>query len=502
MHALEHSARIRSVREDVAIRQQGVVEAAAAFDPTLFMESRFTRTNEPVGNTLTTGGPDRFKEQIWNYKAGLKKKTALGGQLEVSQDIGSLDNNSIFLEPPRQGNAQLTLSYEQPLLNGAGCEYNNSLIVLAEIDTGVAVSRTTKELQDHLQSVANAYWDLYLQRAAFVQKQRSFERAKSICQELSVRQAVDASKSQVVRARSAVEMRRAELARAAASVRDAEARIRALINHPGLKHAPDIEMIPAMAPVVDYVPVSREDALVTALSHRPEISEATQQLDAASVRLKMSKNEMLPTLSLVVESYVNGLRGGRNIGTALQDQFNTGGPSYSAGITGELPIGNRAARARNQRRQAELRKLSAQYEELIANLSTEVEVAVRDVQTNHREIAGRYSSLRAAHAEREYLEQRWRLLPGDDRSASFLLEDLLDAQERLAAAEFSFVQAKVDYAKSQMTLKRAMGVLLQHEPVVAPQPPHAAMQPAPHAATGSAQPQPAGATGGRYPLPR
>jgi hypothetical protein len=53
-----------------------------------------------------------------------------------------------------------------------------------------------------------------------------------------------------------------------------------------------------------------------------------------------------------------------------------------------------------------------------------------------------------------------------------LIEDLLDAQERLADEERAFVRAQVAYAMSWVQLRKAMGVLLRlenpsHSPLVA-----------------------------------
>ena len=54
-------------------------------------------------------------------------------------------------------------------------------------------------------------------------------------------------------------------------------------------------------------------------------------------------------------------------------------------------------------------------------------------------------------------------LPGDDRSATFILEDLLDAQERRTQAESQLVTAKVNYLVSIARLQQAMGTLLINE---------------------------------------
>jgi len=71
----------------------------------------------------------------------------------------------------------------------------------------------------------------------------------------------------------------------------------------------------------------------------------------------------------------------------------------------------------------------------------------------------------AAQADLNYLQRRWELLPGDERAASFALEDLLDAQDRLAFEERSFAETQVEYTLSLTRLNRATGTLLRHEQI-------------------------------------
>ncbi len=95
----------------------------------------------------------------------------------------------------------------------------------------------------------------------------------------------------------------------------------------------------------------------------------------------------------------------------------------------------------------------------------EVEVAVREVRSTNREVHGHYRSMVASQSETDYLRERWQLLPGEDRATSFLLQDLLDSQDRLATQEFSFVEAQLVYMVSLRTLNRVMGTLLDYEQV-------------------------------------
>jgi outer membrane protein TolC len=464
VEALRHSARVRAISDNAIVAETAIVRADAEFDVHAFMESKFVRTSVPTGSELEAGvDRPRLREGDWHYRAGLRRKNQHGGRFEVSQRIGTRDSNSEFFVPENQGNARLTLSYNQPLLNGAGRAYNTSLIVLANIDTRIATDRTATELQDHLLAVTEALWELYFQRSVLLQRQRHLQRAEVILAWLEQRRDVDSLDSQIARARAAVAMRRSELIRAATAIRNAEARTRALVNSPDMLANRNSELVPAQPPMAQFVPASMEEALITALENRPEIDAATQAIQAARVRLDIAMNELLPVLDVVLETYVSGLRGDHDIGRSWVDQFSVGEPSYTAGLVFEVPLHRRAAMANQQRRRAELRQLSNQFQATLENLHAEVEIAVREVDTSYREVQAKYHSMTAEGANVAYLQGRWERLAGDDRAASFILEDLLDAQDRLAIAESGFAQAQVEYTLSLTRLNRATGTLLKHE---------------------------------------
>ena len=460
---LSHSLKIRAVSQTAAIRAEDIIRAEAEFDPTAFMEAKFVDTTDPVGNTLVTGGPSRLNDHHFTYDAGFRKKTTTGASLELSQQLGHQNNNSVFFLPQNQGNARLSLSYTQPLLNGAGTPYNTSFVVLADINTQIAKGDYFVELQDQLLEVTHAYWQLYMERAIMLQKQRHLQRAEEILAELRGRLEIDALRSQIVRAEAAVASRRAELARSNSMVRNVESQIRALVNSPELSLQRSPEMIPRELPFRQLFPVDLHAAIQTAIRHRPEIDQATKRINAASVRLNMSRNELLPSLSLILESYLSGLEGRSRVGRAFTEQFDTGAPSYSIGLQLESPIWNRAASARLRQREIELNQLSTEFQSTIENLSSEVEIAVREVTATYQEVNAKFAAMAATVAELKYLRERWELLPGDDRAASLLLEDILNSQERLMDEETSLVRAQVGYVRALANLKRATGTLMGYE---------------------------------------
>ena len=463
--ALTHSAQIRVIKEVPLIRETAIVEAEAEFDWASFVESEFVDTSDPVGNTLQTGGPTRFREDDFATSAGVRRKNRMGGRFEIAQEVGHRDSNSVFFTPPNQGNARLTFSYTQPILKGAGRAYNTRLTMLAEIDSEASENEFSAELQNHLLEITRAYWELYLQRSNLLQKQRLRAAAQEVLQELQRREDLDALRSQIVRAKAAVASRVAEVERAKMGIGNSESRIRALVNDPELGNSVDSELIPKTRPHQFHEPMQIGSAVETAFQHRPELSRAIQQVRAAGVRLDVSRNELLPFLNLVVESYVSGLRGNSNVGGAILDQYQTGEPSYTVGLQYEKPFGNRRARARFTRRRLELRQLESQVQATMSSLRYEVEVAVREVTTSFREMQANYQAVLGEEAEVSYLYDRWTLLPGEARSASIILEELLDAQERLSAAELAFTNSQLNFNVSQMAYQRALGTLLETEQI-------------------------------------
>ncbi len=61
--AISHSPQIRAGTYLPLAQESKIIEAQSEFDLRAFVESTFDRPSDPVGNTLTTGGPSRFPAQ-------------------------------------------------------------------------------------------------------------------------------------------------------------------------------------------------------------------------------------------------------------------------------------------------------------------------------------------------------------------------------------------------------------------------------------------------------
>jgi outer membrane protein len=454
------SPQIKVMREVAPIREDAIVEAQGDFDPKAFVETKFLDTSDPVGSVLTTGGPDRYIDQNWNYSTGLRKRTLTGAQIELSQKIGYEDSNSLYFLPALQGSSRLSLNITQPLLNGAGQAYNSRLIVLAQIDAQSARDSVSKDLQTLLLEVYQAYWDLHLQRALLLQKRRLYERGVDVCQKLEGRKEIDAVGGQLARAKAAVASRYGSMIRQETDLLNADAKLRTLMNDPYLLANRGQELIPMQMPLRTALPLTFEDSLVVALYHRPEINQARTELKAAAIRQDVAKNELRPVLNLILSTYVSGLEGDVNIGKAMNDQFTQGRPTYSTGVTFEVPLGNRTARSKFDRRRLEIIQLTSQLVAATSNVRLEVEKAVREIKTTYREMLCQAHAIMGNLSEIDYLNARWEASLDEQRSSAVLLDDLLNAHDRLARSEGLYATALVAYNAGFAHLNRATGTLL------------------------------------------
>jgi len=464
--ALACSPLVKSILTEPQIRRSDLVVVDAEFDTTAFIEGNFADINEPVGSLLTTGNDaTRFLDQTFSSSAGLRKRARAGGSLEVVQRGGFQSNNSSLLDPNPQGTTRLEINFTQPLLKDRGRAVNNTRVLLAQIDLEMTKSDVRAELEKHLVDVTRAYWDLFGARAGWLQRNRLLQGAVDLHRVLLARDGVDSQKRQVLRAEVAVASRRSDLIRAETKIRNSQARLRVLTGDPRLVQSTAWELTPQESPLSAPVRLSTREATITALDNRPDIAKSIRQIQAVSARVGAARNQVLPRLDMILSTYVAGLDARRDTFGAFINQFSDGRPSYAAGLLFEVPLENRASRARLERSRWELTRAIHDFQQTTDVAFTEVEVAVRETRTALGEMVTKQQAIEAATHEVNYLNERWRLLPDPNESAVLLIENLLDAQERLADEERGFVQAQISYAMSWVQLRQAMGVLLRFEAV-------------------------------------
>ena len=472
--AIQGSPRIQAVSQNPLIRELQVVEADAEFDPVRFVRSQFEDRVDPVGNVLDVGdgGVAQFlKRNIWTGEAGVQRKLRTGADVEVSQQLGFQNSNSLNFTPQDQGTATLALNVTQPLLRGRGRYFNQAQILIAQSTGGVAWEVFQKELQEELEGVVVAYWQLYLDRSIYLQRKRNVERGQVILDRLNGRRELDSLPAQISRARSSVLTRRTELANAFRNIRNSETEIRRRVADRNWMASQALELLPAELPTVANVGWELDQVVQTALNHRPEIRESMRRIKISGIHRDISENELLPELSFLFGTYVSALQGESDVLGAFSDQFGEVTPGYSFGLEYELPRRNRAARSRFQQRHLQFKRLQSELEEVIQNVIAESQISLRRITSAIETLAAAEEAIFAARADLEQNETRWEsfaLVEGDIAEGvtpTTVLDQLLDSQERLAQTEIVYAQAERELKVAEVALQRSMGTLLVHQQV-------------------------------------
>ncbi len=461
---LSFSPRIKSVSHRTSIALEQIVQQDAAFDPSLLLEKRVGRTNDPVGNSLETGGPPRLIRESFTSRSGIQRRGRHGSEVIMTQELGLLSSNSLFFTPEDQGNARLSLSLTQPLLMRSGQVYNERLLMQARIDSNVSWQDMRAVVEQRVADVIKAYWRLHELRCNLIQQDALLTRGERIEEILIGRNDFDSSRIEMAKAQQRVARRIDRQVQIRAEIEKQQIELATLVGSDALAEAGgELELIPRAAPLFPDFNIELRDAVLQGLENRPEVRAAIEALESAALAIRVTRAELLPELTAVVETYLMGLNGSNDVFGSFVDQFARGGPGVSAGLRYDLPVGRRAARARHREAYHLYQQRSEELREAMQLTRADIETALVTLRTAITQRQTKRRLLLTAIEEETVLTRRWEMMGGDGAAVGTVLENLLDAQQRRTDAEREWTAAQIRYRTSLVDLQRAMGTLLTGE---------------------------------------
>lgn len=458
--SLQYSPKVQAILSVPKIARSEIGIAQAELDPRGFAQSRFHNNSDPVGNTLTTGGPPRLEDTGWDNFAGVRDKMATGGRVEWSQALNTRNSNSLFFQPTQQAEAKYTLNFIQPMARGSGVYYNTAAIRIAGLRTNATLGSANRQLQEHAMDIIREYYELLLNRCLLSQSLNGQNRLYQIHEKLKSREDIDLDKSQLSRSLAAIAKLQEQIATLRGSIRSNQARLRELVNSPLIKSPDCRELIPTTMPISMLVEVDLESEMIGVLQLRGDVVEVQNRIEVARVERNIAKNDLRPQLDAIAETYVRGLQGNYDVGRAWASQLDTGRPSYFVGAVYQSPYGNRAAKSQVQGRTAELARLIYDYEETLNAARAELESATYNSESLFEATDAAIQSTFATQDEVEH--QMATFLSNFDgrKSVTSILSDLLDAEQRLIQAENNWVTKHILYMRALSQVKYESGTLL------------------------------------------
>ncbi len=454
--AMANNLAVRVVSYNPAIETTKIVEAEAAFDVSFFTNLIKNKQNQPTASALVGSNVDTFSVQ-----GGLTKLLPTGMRATTSLDSVRNSNDFQFQTLNPQWNSAFVVELRQPWLRGFGIDFNRTSIHLAKLDHRISEEQFRAQVIETLVDVEQAYWDLVTARRDVVITARLLSRFEQIYEYLWQRREFDAYKIQIAETKARLETTKAAFIQVVANVRNAEDVLVARMNDPEIDLADDVEILPLDFPTLAPVVLDRLSEVQVALDHRTELAEAKLRIKQAKIGVGQAKNQALPQLDMTFRYTVDGL--GPSAHDAFSEVTKNDFHEYYISLEFEIPMGNRAARARERRASLLHAQSIANLEAALENVILDVNLRVRQVQTDYDQILPSYVSAQASEDQYEAIRAR-------AESRNFIqLNQELNALQALASARRTLMRALVDYSMAFVELERAKGTLPEYNAVILPQ---------------------------------
>jgi outer membrane protein TolC len=340
---------------------------------------------------------------------------------------------------------------QQPLLNNIGSKKEQTAIKIANYRANISSADFRRKVIDVTTSVASVYWKLYLFKELIDINRVNLDMAEEVHRRESERYARGLSQQlDVARARSNAQVRRSTLLRSQEEYKLAMDRLKLLLNWQEFTIDSDAVVIPIELPLTAPMDPDETEAITTALSNRPEIIKAQQELMIREVDEKLAAHQRLPKLDAYGRYSVSGY--GDEQDRAWNDVSINDDDAWEVGIQFEWAFGNRSAKSQYRRKSLSRLQANAQLKRVKDEIKLDVKQVLHRLVTARGEIDANRSAKEAAEKVVEGEFTRFDI--GQTNN-----EELLRAQDLLAMTSRSFVRAVADYNTTIQELTRAQGIL-------------------------------------------
>jgi outer membrane protein TolC len=439
-----------------------------SLDPSLSLFGSWGHFTSPTSNTFLSG-TTALTQASRTYQASYSQNFDFGmtGQLSYSSSYNRFNSFNYDVNPFDQGSISLSLS--QNLLQGFGRPVLKRFIYNAKNNEKASLLQFKSQVITTVSAVLNLYWDLVsfnedlrARKAELATAQALFDDNKKQVQIGTL------APIEVTRAESQVYASQQDLTISQTNLLQQETVLKNALSRNGVASPllADVHVIP-----LDTIQVPEKDEMKplpelvqTAMANRIEVAQDNINIDSQKIQLRGIKNELLPTLQVFTTLTNNGLSGQNIAGAA--DPFIVGGygnllsqifrrnyPSYSAGLSLNIPLRNRTAQSDYATNALQLRQLQLQFQKEENQIRVDVQNAVIGV----RQARAQYdASVRARILQQQTLDadkKKYTL------GASTVLQVVTD-QQTLSAAESAETQALANYSHARIAFDVSLGTTL------------------------------------------
>jgi len=481
--AANRSDSIRVIRFNPALAGLNLEQSLTKFDAVWQSSMTWQNTDRPVGTTLDTfqaqqGATNAIEQADATFSTAILKPLPTGGVAGITFNTTyTLTNLPARVNPAYRPTLQF--NFEQPLLQGFGVEMNQirpnhpgaiqlpGLQNLAPTNEGILISRIRydqeraafeRQIHAMVGNVELAYWNLYYaywQLFAVEALLRFRFESLRIIETRAAAGLRTATAEQVALARGLFEQSRGDRISALNTVLVAERDMRSLLQ---FRIDDGTRLVPSDQPTLAaYVP-NWESGYGEAMTLRPELYQARQDIKAQQLLLAEQRNRLMPDLRFIAQYDINSI-GNRLDGpdpeNALRNLADNRFNNWQLGLRWTMPIGMRSAHADVRRGEI----LLARAYETLRDSELKIE---RNLGELYQRVISNYELIRTTRTARlafaEQVRVRQKLFDAGRQEAT--IEFVLDAQRQWADALAREYRQIADYNQALVAWEYAKGTIL------------------------------------------
>jgi len=444
-----------------------------SFDPSIFAYANFQHATSPQSLTSLTGTNALVVDvRTFTTQYSQNWSTGTSATLTYASTYNHLNSNSYSLNPFTSGDIDLVVT--QNLLNGFGKAVNNRNIRVQKNNLKVTDLNFKLQVVTTVTAALNLYWDLVSFEQDLKAKQEAVATAQQLLQNNQDQVRIGTlAEIEVTRAQSQLYAARQDLVISETNLLQQETVLKNALSRTGIATSDlaDVHVIPLDTITIpgkdDLPPVN--DLVADAVKNRIEVEQAKINLESNTMNLVGIKNSLKPTLQIFAELTNNGLSGAvtplglaaggvpafaGGYGTMLGEIFRRDYPNYSAGLSLNIPLRNRAAQADYATSMIELRQNELNFQKQINQVRVDVQNAVIGMQ----QARVRYD---AAVQARNLSQQTFDADKKKYDLGAGTPYQVVQDQRDLASAQSSEAQAMANFSHARIALDQALGRTLE-----------------------------------------
>lgn len=465
--ALQNNTQIRINELQLENAKYSLLRTFAPFDP-LTTTSFYAQREVSTVYTQLQGAASTLSALTQTTQFAYTQTFQTGTNIQAFFNADRYSSNSSFNFINPYITSGLGFQFTQPLLRNRGLFPNRAPIVIARRNLKQSQANFEAQVSGQILQAVGQYWNviqaagnLAVVRKALEEADASYKHDKRAL-ELGALSPLD-----IYRSEAAVASRKVDVIQSEYALKTQEDGLRMTIGadlDPYFR-ALDLVLTEKAEPAGEMLNLDATTALQRAIAQRPELAAVRLALANDSTSIRLAHNHLEPDLSLNGLYSSTGLGGNQldfntgqviaagGFGNSLSQLFGFGFPTYSVTLTLNLPIKNRSAQADLGNALVSRRQDLYTQRQSQENITLEVSNAVHQLEQAKLSVAAANVSLDLAKKNLAAEQRKYEL-------GSETIFFVLDAQNQLAVAEQSLLQAQVSYQLSLASVDHATGSLL------------------------------------------